>query len=255
MDFGAVFLGATFGDAGFDPVAHFVFACQATFNSHLPFVLALFLAGLSGSLAHCLTMCSGFVMAQVSANKTPSLWTQLLLPYHLGRSLTYGLLGAIAASGVAVLSKSAMAGLLAKILLGFVAVVFVSMALERLLNLMGVRVRFPAFLPKTTACVMGLVARLQALSGIWARFGLGLSLGFLPCGLLYTALMAAAATGNPLSGFVGMVAFGLGTMPALWLLSLGANAWFKGIQHWQDKLAVGAFGLNGLILLLLAARV
>lgn len=44
---------------------------------------------------------------------------------------------------------------------------------------------------------------------------LGLVLGFLPCGFLYAALMAAAATGQPLAGTLAMIGFGIGTLPAL----------------------------------------
>jgi hypothetical protein len=51
-------------------------------------------------------------------------------------------------------------------------------------------------------------------------FGLGLLLGLLPCGLLYSALIAAVARGGPVEGAVGLLAFGVGTAPALLGLSL-----------------------------------
>jgi hypothetical protein len=46
-------------------------------------------------------------------------------------------------------------------------------------------------------------------------FALGLLLGLLPCGLLYSALLAAVSRGGPLEGALALVAFGLGTAPAL----------------------------------------
>ncbi len=49
---------------------------------------------------------------------------------------------------------------------------------------------------------------------------LGLLLGLLPCGLLYTALMAAIAVGGAVNGFLALVCFGLGTTPALFGVSL-----------------------------------
>jgi sulfite exporter TauE/SafE len=49
-------------------------------------------------------------------------------------------------------------------------------------------------------------------------------LGFIPCGLLYGALAAAAATGDPLAGAMGMGAFTLGTIPALF--GIGAAGQF-----------------------------
>jgi hypothetical protein len=46
-------------------------------------------------------------------------------------------------------------------------------------------------------------------------FATGLFLGLLPCGLLYSALIAAAARGGPTEGAAALALFGLGTAPAL----------------------------------------
>ena len=48
-----------------------------------------------------------------------------------------------------------------------------------------------------------------------ARYALGVVLGFLPCGLLYGALAAAAGTASMGEGALAMAAFALGTVPAL----------------------------------------
>jgi hypothetical protein len=68
--------------------------------------LSLFLAGLAGSLVHCVGMCGPFVLTQVVADAGSSRqgsygeWRRLggasLAPYHLGRLTTYTALGAIA---------------------------------------------------------------------------------------------------------------------------------------------------------------
>jgi hypothetical protein len=49
----------------------------------------------------------------------------------------------------------------------------------------------------------------------FAGYGLGVALGFLPCGLLYGALAAAAGTGSALLGALAMAAFTASTVPAL----------------------------------------
>ncbi|MFQ5583921.1 MAG: sulfite exporter TauE/SafE family protein, partial [Calditrichia bacterium] len=54
-------------------------------------------------------------------------------------------------------------------------------------------------------------------------FLLWLVLGFIPCGLVYAAGAKAATTGNATAGLLTMVAFGLGTLPAMMLIGLGAN--------------------------------
>lgn len=46
-------------------------------------------------------------------------------------------------------------------------------------------------------------------------FSLGLLLGAIPCGLVYAAGLKAAASGRPLAGALLMLAFGLGTVPAM----------------------------------------
>ncbi len=51
-------------------------------------------------------------------------------------------------------------------------------------------------------------------------YPLGVALGFLPCGILYAALAAAAATASPWYGATAMFCFGLGTVPALFAVGL-----------------------------------
>ncbi|HEV2287134.1 MAG TPA: sulfite exporter TauE/SafE family protein, partial [Steroidobacteraceae bacterium] len=45
--------------------------------------------------------------------------------------------------------------------------------------------------------------------------GVGFLWGWLPCGLVYSVLLAAAVSGGALSGTATMAAFGLGTVPAM----------------------------------------
>ncbi|MFQ5612700.1 MAG: sulfite exporter TauE/SafE family protein, partial [Anaerolineae bacterium] len=56
-------------------------------------MLVAFVLGLMGSLGHCLGMCSGMVLL-LSRQGVASGWR--LLPVHLGRITTYGLLGLVA---------------------------------------------------------------------------------------------------------------------------------------------------------------
>src|SRR6218665_2243251 len=52
---------------------------------------------------------------------------------------------------------------------------------------------------------------------------LGFLNGFLPCGLVYTALAAATVSGSVSGGFLSMFLFGIGTVPALILLIVAKN--------------------------------
>ena len=53
---------------------------------------------------------------------------------------------------------------------------------------------------------------------------LGALNGLLPCGLVYSSLLILASSGSALSGALGMLVFGAGTLPSLLVIGLGAGA-------------------------------
>ena len=64
--------------------------CVSNFTTSYGLPVSLFLAGLVGSVTHCSGMCSPFVLAQMGDDvvlKRPA--GRLLIPYHLGRMVTY----------------------------------------------------------------------------------------------------------------------------------------------------------------------
>ena len=202
-------------------------------------VLALFLAGLLGAPVHCGAMCGGFVLGQV-ANRMASAplceWRRIggaaLLPYHLGRLTTYALLGAIVGAGSAALLPHWMATVL--LLVG--AALFLVRGLSSA----------PRFWNRS---VGGMARRAGG-----SRFALGLALGFLPCGFLYAALTIAAAGQSALAGGLGMLAFGLGTVPTLVAVGIAgqvaARRWQGRIARWSPALMVA----NAVLLVGLAVR-
>jgi len=103
---------------------------------------------------------------------------------------------------------------------------FVSKGYRRLSQLNSPAVYFP----------IGLFRRLSQLNSPAVYFPIGLLLGLLPCGPVYTALLAAVAAGMKAGGpweaiFKGMgvmMCFGLGTVPALFLVAkLADMGWLK----------------------------
>ena len=66
---------------------------------------------------------------------------------------------------------------------------------------------------------------------------LGVTLGFLPCGLLYAALAAAASSGGAGPGALAMVAFGLGTVPSLVAIGVAGGA---AAGRWQRAMGTVA---------------
>ena len=177
--------------------------------------VSLFFAGVAGSLVHCAGMCGPFVLGQVvsDAERHPASsygeWRRLagaaLAPYHLGRLTTYTILGAVAGAATALFASTATFGWLAAALLVVAAVLMVLQAFG-----LASAVRTP-FAPVLTR----LAGRLSSSHGPAARYALGVVLGFLPCGLLYGALAAAAGTASMAEGALAMAAFTAGTAPAL----------------------------------------
>jgi len=80
-----------------------------------------------------------------------------------------------------------------------------------------------------------------ALGGLW---------GWLPCGLVYSILTAALASGHPINGALTMAAFGLGTLPNLIALGYFADRIRPVLQRRGVRLAAGSmiigFGIVGL---------
>lgn len=176
---------------------------------------SLFLAGLAGGALHCAGMCGPFVLSQVMADAGRTAdtgygeWRRLagaaLLPYHLGRLTTYTLLGAAAGAATALFASAPLFGWLSGGLLILAACLMV-------LQAFGMTKSGGASLPRFLATLAGTLS-----SGRHAatRYALGVVLGFLPCGLLYGALTAAAGTASAAEGAIVMAAFGLGTAPML----------------------------------------
>ena len=69
-----------------------------------------------------------------------------------------------------------------------------------------------------------------------AGFAAGLAWGWLPCGLVYGALLAAVFAGGAAQGALAMAAFGAGTLP--WLLAAGVAA--ARLRHGRSCHACGA---------------
>lgn len=216
--------------------------CRAAVDGHGSLLVSLFMAGLVGSASHCVGMCGPFVLAQTvfrletrpagGMSEFHRLSGALVLPYHLGRTTTYAVLGALGGTLAGGLSRLPGLRGLGAALLVLAALFFLGYGLRRLgvtipwldrggegwwSRHLGRRVR-PLF---------------ERPVG-WRGYGLGMALGMLPCGLLYGALGAASATTDPLAAALGMGAFSLGTFPAL--LAVGLAGHVAGSQ-WRSSAA------------------
>jgi hypothetical protein len=73
-------------------------------------------------------------------------------------------------------------------------------------------------------------------------------MGFLPCGLIYAALMKAIGTASPLEGALTMLAFALGTSAALVAVGIGSSAATKKLARWGTNVSALTVLAMGLVL-------
>ena len=175
-------------------------------------LVAALLMGFFGS-PHCLGMCGGLVTAFGLSMKdvSPTKRRALVATYHIGRLTSYATLGFIAGLiGITVLEPLIRGNSMPRILLGLV-LVFVGVTMlgaPFLTKLERFGMRFWQYLSPLRQKVFPLNTFPRALTA-------GLLWGFLPCGLVYGALLIAVVAHNPLSGAALMLVFGLGTVPML----------------------------------------
>lgn len=152
---------------------------------------------------HCAAMC-GPVASLMAQRKS-------LLSYHLGRLVSYGLLGAVA-GGLGQVFLNSHVVLLRWISAGFLAL---------FLFYLGLTTLFPQRwkAPSQWPFLKNLIQRIHSapfLKTQQSGWIFGILTALLPCGWLYTYVLAAMASGSVLSGLLVMTLFWLGGMPLLY---------------------------------------
>jgi uncharacterized protein len=213
--------------------------------------LSAFLVGLLGG-GHCVGMCGGIVSA-VSMHLPNQTKNQpkvlFLIAYNAGRILSYTLAGVLA--GLLGASSFFLNHVLPiQHLLYFIS--------SLMLILLGLYLAgFWYGLTYIENAGRGLWAKLQPYSkrfipvqNLTQAFALGGLWGWLPCGLVYSVLIAAIATGNAINGGLLMLAFGLGTLPTLLAMGMTVVRLKATLQNiWVRRasgLLVLGFGLVGI---------
>ncbi len=185
----------------------------------MTFVLTAFLLGLMGSV-HCLGMCGGIAGALGMASRTESVYTRLRITmlYNFGRLLSYSIAGA----SMAVLGHWLIQDLGFTWLRSLAAIILVIAGLyiagwwRGLVYLEKGGARIWKFIQPFSSRLLPVTKSYQALL-------LGLLWGWLPCGLVYSALVLAATQAELMKSTLVMVAFGLGTLPSMLVGGLAAT--------------------------------
>jgi uncharacterized protein len=215
-------------------------------------LISAFLVGLLGG-GHCVGMCGGIVAAVTLSLPGQRSRAPYLLAYNSGRIASYALAGVLAgligASGFFlhhVLPVEKLLYALASLMLVVLGLYLAGLwqgvlVLERIGGVVWKRVQ-------------PLSQKLLPLRSAPQAFALGLVWGWLPCGLVYSVLVVALATGSGARGGLLMLAFGLGTLPTLLAMGMTAVRLKIFLQHiWVRRISgllVLGFGAAGLVRLL-----
>lgn len=222
-----------------------------------PFMLGFFGSG------HCLGMCGPLVLAFSMQDDNSSgailepgvLSVRNSLSHHLafqtGRLLTYGLLGGLAAGMLKFASlhlffQGVQGGVT---LAGGIIMMIIGLMLLQMVPTPGFLVSkwiMPDIVNRKLPILLGSKRSL-------AKLILGLLAGFMPCGLSWGMIIAAAFTQDMTTGFLTMIAFGLGTVPALLSAGFFASVLSVKLRLTGERLAAFGFLLMGVFMVVKAS--
>jgi len=201
---------------------------------------SMFMLGILGT-GHCIGMCGPLVIAfpARSGRFTSHLY------YHLGRILTYVVIGSVMGGiGVGLAEIATVAGgeypvWAARIQMGvsFVAAVFLLVFGLARLGIISEPGWMAMASPDKIPGYRKLLKSAFSKKGSAEMLLLGMMMGFLPCGLSFAAFSRALPSGSPIHGAALVFAFALGTVPGLLLLGTGASGFARRYQSQSDILA------------------
>ncbi|MDY7396669.1 sulfite exporter TauE/SafE family protein [Aureibaculum sp. 2210JD6-5] len=192
-----------------------------------------FILGLLGSF-HCIGMCGPIAFAlPVDRKSKPKMAFQTLL-YHFGRLLTYSFIGLIFGLVGRGLYLAGFQQRLS-ILIGVLMIVMVLIPVH-IFN----RYNFSKPIYKGISYVKSKLGYYLKKRTNSTFFSIGFFNGFLPCGLVYMALVGSIAASGALEGAIYMFLFGLGTVPMMSAAVLGGN-FLKGALRTKIQKVIPVF--------------
>jgi len=201
-------------------------------------LLSAFVIGIL-SAGHCLGMCGGVTSMLTSAisqsNPTTDKRLQqnllsntelkknyskvsLVVSYNIGRIFSYAILGAIVGFTGSIAAKNIGLPLAGLRIVAGVFLVLLGLYLGQWLMVLS---KVEVIGKKIWQLVSPLSKNFIPVNSPLKALALGSIWGWLPCGLVYSTLTWALASGEPLTGALIMFCFGLGTLPALLTMSFG----------------------------------
>ena len=201
----------------------------------MDFLFAALALGFLGSF-HCIGMCGPIALALPIGQRSTLGKAAGILTYNIGRIITYSLMG---------------------LLFGLIGRGFSMVGLQQILSVaLGAFIIIMVLLPgRITSRLDAATNRIpyisfakQKISSLFRQktfsslFTIGILNGLLPCGFVYMGLAGAIASGTAIDGALFMMAFGLGTLPAMFIVAFSSRFISLGLRSKMRK-AVPVFML------------
>jgi len=204
--------------------------------------LGALLVGMLGA-GHCMGMCGGIASAVAIGERSFARTAQITLLYNVGRLLAYVVAGGLVGGAVSSIAQVADYNFTLVYLRLVASLFMVMLALYigrwwfGLLFVEKMGQYLWKFLSPIGQKLLPLRTPIHAVP-------FGFVWGWLPCGLVYSTLTWSAVAGSALNGALIMLAFGLGTLPSMMLMGLGATK-LQQLQKSEVFRQVGAVLLLG----------
>jgi len=192
-------------------------------------LISALLLGLMGSF-HCAGMCGPIAIAlPLHGNRLPQKIYGGVL-YNLGRTLTYGVMGAV----FGLLGQGVrMIGFQQKVSIIMGAIMIISVFFPSLFkNQYNTEKSWISWVGKLKSAIV----KMFAIRSFSSLFFIGLANGLLPCGLVYIAIAGAIGTGEVVYGSLYMLMFGLGTIPMMLSIAIAGNVLSVAIRKKINRL-------------------
>ncbi|MDZ7716770.1 MAG: sulfite exporter TauE/SafE family protein [Balneolaceae bacterium] len=169
--------------------------------------------GFLGSF-HCIGMCGPIALALPGQRDSGFSFIAGRSLYNAGRIISYTIMGAV----LGLIGYSAVVTGLQQMLSILLGILIILAVLIKNSNLSSIRKKLKVeslyqYLKKA-------ISEQFKKSGMGSLLTIGLLNGFLPCGFVYVGLAGSATTGSALNGALYMTLFGIGTFPAMFLMSI-----------------------------------
>jgi hypothetical protein len=199
------------------------------------FVSALVM-GLLGS-GHCIAMCGGISSSLTLAVENKSNIRKYTFLYNIGRLLSYGIAGAIVAGlGQQLASRSSAFSYILSIS-SAVFMILVGLYIMRLTMSLNWLERLGKLV--IWQHIVRFNKKLLPLNSHYKALAYGMLWGWLPCGLVYSALLFSISAQSMLGGALFMMTFALGTLPAMVGLAFAAEKLQRTLNHTIMRLVFG----------------